>query len=239
MSDTLDNSNIKANALVHFTSESTGSTDTASDFIDSTRGMSICAMWDHFSFVLAIFEEFTELTGDSTGLIYHSSQYGITMIVPEGAMKEKASIRIGVCLLSQNFKFPDDFVPVSPIVYVHISCQLIKPAEIYVPHHIDVSNMSCPYHQLYLLKANDDSFIMDNVFAFKQTNEYKINIQSRLVKIYGTHFCSLCCAVNKLEYDKIPKQYLIIRADKTLNEGHTLLVDFCLLYRQKICKEVT
>lgn len=197
-------------------------------------------MWEYLSFVhiLAIFEELTELTVDATGLTYHSSQYDIALIIPEGAVKEKATVRIGACLLSQKFKFPNEFVPVSPIMWVYIDCWLIKPAEIYIPHHIDVSKVKDPYSQLYLLEANDKSFIMDNVLAFNESHEYKITIQSSLVKILCSHFCSLCCAVKKPEYDKILKQYLIMQADKILNEGHTVLVDFCLLYRQQICKEV-
>ena len=81
-----------------------------------------------------------EVSVDATGLAYHSSQYGVTLIVPEGAVKAKAIIWIGVNFASNKFKFKD-FVPVSPIVWTYTNCQLPKPAKLYIPHHINVSNV--------------------------------------------------------------------------------------------------
>ena len=119
----------------------------------------------------------------------------------------------------------------SLLLYGYINCQLIKPAELYIPHHIDVSNMKD--NQLYLLTADDESFKRDNVFTFKQNHEYQVIIESTLVKVLGFRFCSNCIATNK----EIPKRYFIDRADKILDDG-TVLVDFCLLYRQPCCREV-
>ena len=142
-------------------------------------------------------------------------------------------------MFSDKFKFEDDYIPVSPIVWIYINCQLIKPAELYIPHHIDVSNMKDTNNQLYLLTADDESFRSDKIFTFKQNHEYQVTIESILVKVRTLHFCSNCIGVKRTEYSIIPKQYLIIRADKLLDNEHTLLVDYCLLYLQKICKEVS
>ena len=38
---------------------------------------------------LASFEVLIEVSVDATGLVYHSSQYGITLVVPERAVKAK------------------------------------------------------------------------------------------------------------------------------------------------------
>ena len=159
------------------------------------------------------------------------------MIVPEGAVKTKATIWIGASLFSEKFKFEDNSVPVSPIVWTYINCQLLKPAELYIPHHIDVSSMESPNNHLYLVTADDKSILRDSTFTFKQTQKDKMTIESSLVKICAFHFCSHCCAVK--EYEKIPKQYLLIQAEKIQDDNHALLVDFCLLYHQKICREVT
>ena len=174
---------------------------------------------------------------DATGLIHHCSRFGVTLIIPEGAIEQTATVRFGVCLLSDKFKFEGDFIPVSPIVWVYIDCQLIKPAELYIPHHIDVSNVKDPNSQLVLLTADEKSFIRDNVFTFKQCHEHEVTIESTSVKIHGSHFCTNCIAVTKNKYKKIPKRYLIIQADKILDDG-SLFVDFCLLYQQEKCKEV-
>ena len=41
---------------------------------------------------LSSFEVLIEVSVDATGLAYHSTQYGITLIVPEKALKAKAII---------------------------------------------------------------------------------------------------------------------------------------------------
>ena len=76
----------------------------------------------------------------------------VLLLVPEGAVEEKAIIWIEVTFVSNKFKFEDDFVPVSLVVWAYTNCQLAKPAKLYIPHHIDASNMygspescfSCP-----------------------------------------------------------------------------------------------
>ena len=42
------------------------------------------------------------------------------MIVPEGAVDTNANIWIGVNFFNDKFKFKDDFISVSPIVWVYI-----------------------------------------------------------------------------------------------------------------------
>ena len=179
----------------------------------------------------------TEVPVDATGLIYHSSQYGVAMIIPEGAVKTKAILSIGVCFVSEKFKFEDDFVPVSPVVWAYINCQLTKPAELYIPHHIDVSNMERPNSQLYLLTADDESFLKDKLFTFNHNQEIKMTIESMLVKFRPPHFCSNCIAIKGQAYTKIPKRYLIAKMEQRLLD-HSLLIDLCFLFEQKICKEV-
>ena len=192
-----------------------------------------------FIFIIVIFENLITLTVSTTGLVHHCSQYGVTLIIPEGAIEHTATVWFGVCLFSDKFKFEDDYIPVSPIVWIYINCQLIKPVELYIPHHIDVSNMKDTNNQLYLLTADDESFKKDKIFTFKQNYKYQVIIKSTLVKILAPHFCSNCIGVKRTEFSIIPKKYLIIRADKLLDNDHTVLVDYCLLYLQNKCKEVS
>ena len=140
-------------------------------------------------------------------------------------------------MFSDKFKFEDDYIPVSPIVWIYINCQLIKPAELYIPHHIDVSNMKDCNNQLHLLTADDKSFVRDNIFTFKQNHEYQVTIESTLVKVLASHFCSNCIATKGNMYKNLPKKYLIARADK--REDNTLFVEFSFLYRQKGCMKVS
>ena len=190
-----------------------------------------------FSIFLDIFEVLTEISLDATGLTYHSSQFGITMIVPEGAVETKAAIWIGISLVNNKFKFEDDFVPVSPVVWAYTNCQLTKPAELYIPHHIDVSNMKDSNNQLYLLTADDELFLREKVFTFENNLEIEIIVQSMLAKFCPPHFCSNCIAIKRQAYRETPKRYLIAKAERRLPD-YSLLVDLCFLFEQKICKEV-
>ena len=189
------------------------------------------------SFIIDIFKEPTVFEVPTTGLVHHCSQYGVTLIIPEGTIEHTATVWFGVCLFSDKFKFEDDYIPVSPIVWIYINCQLIKPAELYIPHHIDVSNMKDTNNQLYLLTADDESFKRNSMFTFKQNYEYQVTIDSTLVKILAPHFCSNCIATKGNTYREIPKKYLIARADK--REDDTLFVKFSFLYQQKGCMKVS
>ena len=181
----------------------------------------------------------TKLEVNDTGLVYHCSQYGVTLIIPEGAVQQTATVWFSVCLVSSKFRFADDYIPVSPIVWTHINCQLMKPAELYLPHHIDVYSMKAPNNQLYLLTADDESFERKKMFVFKRSNnKYQMSIESMLVKIVTSHFCCNCIATKGRMYREIPKRYLIAEAQKKEYDD-LLFVDFCFLYEQPGCRKVS
>ena len=186
--------------------------------------------------IIDIFGELTKLTVDANGLVHKSSQYGVTIIVPEGAVNKKATLWFGVCLFNKKFKLLDHFVPVSPFVWAYIDTELIKPIELDIPHHIDVSNMVDRTNQLFLLTADDEPFMKNKVFTFKHNHEYRITIESTSVKVFAPHLCTDCIAVNGREYREIPKQYYMVKATKSTDDS--MLVDFCFLYRQPFCIEV-
>ena len=179
----------------------------------------------------------TVLEATTTGLVHHCIQYGVTLIIPEGAVEGTATIWFGVTLLSDKFHFKDDLIPVSPIVWTYINYQLMKPAELYIPHHIDVSNMMHPENELCLLTADDEFFIRNGMFAFKPIHENQVIIESTLVKIVALHFCSNCVATTSNSHRKIPKRYLIARADKKVDDD--VFVDFSILYQQPGCMKVS
>ena len=187
-------------------------------------------------FIVDIFGELTELTVDANGLVHKSSQYSVTIIVPEGAVNTKATLWFGVCLFNKKFKLLDHFVPVSPFVWAYIDAEFTKPIELDIPHHIDVSNMVDPTNQLFLLTADDEPFMKDQVFEFKHNHENRITIESTSVKAFASHFCTDCIAVNGREYREIPKEYYNVKATKSTDDSE--LVDLCFLYRQPFCIKV-
>ena len=104
----------------------------------------------------------------------------------------------------------------------------MKPAELHIPHHIDVSNMVDPENQLYLLTPEDEFFMKNGMFAFRQSHENQVTIESTLVKILASYFYSNCVATTSNSHRNISKTYLIARADKKVDDD--VFVEFSFLY---------
>ena len=186
-------------------------------------------------FTLDTFGELHKLSLDSSGLVYHCSQYGVTLIIPEGAVQESATVWFGACLFSDKFKF-GDYVPVTPVVWVHIDRKLDKCAELYLSHDVVISSEG-NLQQFTILTAHDDD--CSDVLSFHENYRSQVQVAPGLknFKISSPHFCSNCVAVQKRMYKTIPRRYLIARADKK-NGSRELLVEFIFLCQQKGCKKV-
>ncbi|XP_019852218.1 PREDICTED: uncharacterized protein LOC109582069 [Amphimedon queenslandica] len=180
------------------------------------------------------FGEVYMLSLDSSGLVYHCNQYGVTLIIPEGAVKESTTVWFGACLLSDKFKF-GDYVPVTPIVWVHIDRKLDKSAELYIPHDVIISSES-NLQQFAILTAHDDC---SDVISFQKNYMPQLQLESgfQIFKILSPHFCSNCVAVQNRVYQAISKRYLIARADKKIG-SRKLLVQFIFLCQLQGCRKV-
>ena len=110
----------------------------------------------------------------------------------------------------------------------------MKPAELYIPHHIDTTKMS-ERDNLFLLTAED---VHQDCLNFTQNSTINVEINSLFAKIATTHFCSNCIATNGKKYREIPKRYSIARADKVDEEG-TLIVEFIFIYQENGCQKVS
>ena len=177
----------------------------------------------------------TGLPVDSSGLSYHCNKYGTTLIIPEGAIQELGTVWFGACLYGDKFDF-GDYIPVTPIVWVYIDQELMKPAELYLPHHVDVTTQSSK-SKLVLLTADDEAFFRKGSFMFGSTDKSKMEVEAALCKIYCNHFCSHCVGVDKIAYEDTDKQCMLAVAKKQ-EDDITLLVHFCIFPFQPACKKV-
>ena len=113
----------------------------------------------------------------------------------------------------------------------------MKPAELYIPHHIDTTKM--PERDIndniFLLTAED---VHQDYLNFTQNSTINVEINSLFAKIATTHFCSNCIATNGKKYRETPKRYSIARADKVDDEG-ILTVEFIFIYQENGCKKVS
>ena len=188
-----------------------------------------------YSYILigAFGDELIELNVNSSGLVYHCSQYGVTLIIPEGAVQQPTTVWYGACLLSDRFKFEGDYIPVSPIVWIYIDSQLTKPAELYIPHHIDTAmHEENIKEKLVLLTAEDE-----NLFNFQKNIDIQLTINPTMVKINTLHFCSNCVAKGN-QCTELSNRYLIVDAYKKDPVGSDLFADFAVIYQQPKCKKV-
>ena len=100
----------------------------------------------------------TTLNFDEKGLKYHLSDQGITVIIPENAVNNDATFKIGVYPFDA-YQFPDGYRLVSPVFWIDTSLPLQQPMEVYVPHFVDVQTEE-DTKRLCCFLASDESFII-------------------------------------------------------------------------------
>ena len=167
--------------------------------------------------ILGSFDEMLEMSFDENGLFYHSYKYGVTIIIPPGAVLQCCTLQFGACLLLPHFRSSDSFIPVSPFVWIHIDNQLTKPAELYIPHYVNVSNDENK-KKLCLLTTKE------NYKVFTADKVAQVSFSPSLARIFTTNFCSLCVAAK----DPPQKRYYLLCAEKELQDG-CLNVDICIM----------
>ena len=180
--------------------------------------------------ILGVFGDLIQLSLDGSGLMYHCSQYGVTLIIPDGAVQHPTTIWFGACLYSDKFKF-GDYVPITPIVWIFIDRPLEKFAQLYIPHNIaDLRDVG----QFTVLTADDDC---SSTINFHQS-KFQMIYGSNFFQIKCSHFCSNCVGTPQKEYKLIPKLYLLAKAEKADKRRKLKYIQFIFLYHQKGCKKV-
>ncbi|XP_019862795.1 PREDICTED: uncharacterized protein LOC109591507, partial [Amphimedon queenslandica] len=182
----------------------------------------------------SVFGKLTKLQLQANGLIHHCDQSGVTLIVPEGAVEQPATVWFGACLCSDKFNF-GDYVPLTPIAWVYITQKLKKPAELYLPHYMDVDKAIGIKAKLLRLTATDDCH-----FKFQRCDDNQFDIETSVFKLLSPHFCSNCIASTYEIYEEIPKRYLIGKCFKeTIDKGYFQVeVEYIFLYFQQTCKKM-
>ena len=158
----------------------------------------------------------------------------MTLVIPEEAVQQTTTVWFGACPFSDKFML-SNYIPITPIVWVHIDQTLIKPAELYLPHYINIGTMI--KDQLVHLIAGDQSFLDKGKFEFSVSRkDDEMEVNSDLFKMYCHHFCSHCVAMEKNAYKSTQKHYMIAMAEK--QEDEAKFVDFCCFPCQIGCKQV-
>lgn len=149
------------------------------------------------------------LTCDSFGGEYYSSDHGITLRIPAGAIPpgQIAHLEVAVALYGP-FQFPDGTCPISPILWLCIqeNIDLRKPIDIILPHFLASVNVDKNVIEslgINFAKADHKQYITDvsgrNRYIFKALETafiaYKEGNQS--YGILSTQHCCYFCITSK------------------------------------------
>ena len=169
------------------------------------------------------FDEIFETSFDKNGLFYHSYEYGVTIIIPPGAVQQQCILQFGACLILPHVRSNDSYIPVSPFVWIDIDKELLKPAELYIPHYVDIN---CG-EELYLLSSEKKSSEIEEAFVFAVNTKACTSFSPTLARICTMQFCSLCIATKS---ENPPhKRYHLLFAEKELEDG-SLHIEICIMY---------
>ena len=109
---------------------------------------------------------------------------------------------------------------------------LSKPAEVYIPHYVDVSSDEDKM-KLCLLTSEEDHSEEKELFTFTLNIEAHLSTLSSVARIRAFNFCLLCIAAK----DPPCKRYYLLYAEKELDDG-SLRVDICIMYSIRCLKVI-
>ena len=114
-------------------------------------------------------------------MFYHSEDQGVTVIIPENAVKGPATIQIGASQLWPNFKCAKgSYEPVSPFVNICTKDKLSEPAQVHIPHYIDGDDKE---NIVILVKGHREN----SAFEVLENSKFQVNQTTACVEM--EHFC--------------------------------------------------
>ena len=178
--------------------------------------------------------DITSVHFTSTGGIMVIKEYGITVVIPNGAIEDHHMVEIqAAASLFGPFDIPNNYHPVSPYVWVGANYTFRKPIEIEFEHHADISN-SDNISEFCILKACCTKCNSDHHKMHEITED--CIIKDTTCTLYTNHFCSYCLAAKSLQIpDRIVAYHYLPEDYKVLDEFRA---ELCFCYDLDYCKKV-
>ena len=198
--------------------------------------------------VLFLYHHLLECNSD--GIEYTVENHDVTLRVPEGTVYRGKIIHfeIGVAMYGNQFIFPENSQPISPIVWLCLleeDVELKKPFELVLPHYlIGLTDDQLQNHHIGFIKASHDSYLTDFEhdkirYKFNDISDIQPYFISTESKGYGvlksTHCCYLCIKANKTPKLLKDTSYCLARIESLLINNE---VYFIASYFLKTCIEV-
>ena len=137
-------------------------------------------------------------TVDSSGAMISSIEYGVTIIIPPGAIPEGTQIQVQVlCCFGGPFVLPKDYYLCSPVYIISPSIHLLKDIELWMVHHAYLSDPEDCSQMTFLTDAPSLETLDQG-----QPEEYHLRpIQGGRFSVHGVvgkvslkHFCKKAIA---------------------------------------------
>ena len=145
---------------------------------------------------------------DASGLKYHMTDHGITVIIPENAVTTETQLSIGVYYVN-SFQLPEDHRLVSEVFWIKTSVPLQKSAELYVPHFVNIRDGNDSI-KLGFFMASDVSTEDVQTLIEVPANTSSFEPGSSYGKLVMDHFCS-GCILERIDGNGLPVRYLVTR----------------------------
>ena len=182
------------------------------------------------------FRTISDVNFDASGLKYHMSDHGITVIIPENAVTTEALLNFGVYIVN-SFQIPEGHRLVSEVFWIKTSVPLQKTAELYLPHFVKVRD-EVDSKKLGFFMAPDVSTEDIQTLMKVPANSCSFEPGSSYGKLVMCHFCS-GCILERIDRNGLPLQYLITRVfPNDSGESKMWTADIVFSYALKSCLKV-
>ena len=182
------------------------------------------------------FRTISQVNFDASGLKYHMSDHGITVIIPENAVDAEALLSIGVYYVNLS-QLPEGHRLVSEMFWIKTSVHLQKNAELYVPHFVNIRDDN-DSSKLGFFRASDVSTEDVQTLTEVPANSCTFEPGSCYGKLVMDHFCSECI-LERIDGNGLPLRYLVTRAfPNDSEERKNWVADIVFSYALQSCLKV-
>ena len=185
---------------------------------------------------LKFFRTVSQVNFDASGLKYHMTNHGITVIIPENAVTTETILSIGVYYVN-TFQLPEDHRLVSEVFWIKTSVLLQRNAELYVPHFVNVRDEK-DSNKLGFFMASDVSSDAVQTLTEVPAKNCSFEPESNYGKLVMEHFCS-GCILEKIDGYGLPLQYFVTKAfPNNSDEIEKWTADLVFSYALTSCRKV-
>lgn len=185
------------------------------------------------------------ITIDENGCTHPNDHHGFSITFPPGILlpNQTITLTIGVMMYGP-FKFPDNVVPVSPILWVSCNSsdvKLLKNAKVVLPHCLDIDEKDSKGIEMLFMKAhvNHHCVVSNKMRYIFESMGNVVVLEGHSAALFTSHFCCICLAAEVSNALKEQMEYCITFFQDNINSrcvfGVTYLLKTCIKVNSMQC----